>query len=75
MENHYFEWVNQLQMAIFNSYVNVYQRLSIEDSPAGNGDFVAVEPQKNTTSAGCNDGAVHNMELNTDSGYPLVMSK
>jgi hypothetical protein len=29
MENHHFQWVNQLQMAIFNSFLYVYQRVDI----------------------------------------------
>ena len=29
MENHHFHWVNQLSMAIFKSFLYVYQRLPI----------------------------------------------
>ena len=29
MENHHFKWENSLYMAIFNSYVNVYQRVDV----------------------------------------------
>jgi hypothetical protein len=74
MENHYFQWVNPLQMAIFNSYVSLPEGNTVRVTCRFCCDGEMAMVQKNPYAPKQNSHPL-NIGITQIRYYPLVMSK